>query len=231
MSVALLIAESVWFSPQRNKGQASFSEYGQAIENLIRFGPNNDSFSTYRAGFYDKKSLEKCLDHLTDTNEDRQILYVGAHGDGSRISDAKIKDVSSAITERAGRIKGLVVSSCWAGQSGALAQHANWSIDDNFNIVNGPNWIISYTHAVDWHLSTLFEMHVLYSICNKYCDHPLSMNSRDGIINAFKQAIGIFNPEMKIGAQGEALSETLRLWIRPQGSETLRDLTEAVMPT
>ncbi len=229
MSVALLVAESVWFTPQRNKGQASFNEYSQAIENLLRFGRKNDSFCTYRAGFYDKKSLEKCLDHLTDTNEERQILYIGAHGDGNCVSDAKIKDVGSTITKRAGRIKGLVVSSCWAAQSNALAQHTNWSIDNSFNIINGPNWIVSYKHAVDWHLSALIEMHILYSICKRYCDEPLSMNKGEGIINAFKDALEIFNPRMKIGINGETLSQTLRIWIRPKGSETLRDVTTSII--
>ena len=52
--VALLIAESIWFSPKENKGQASFNEYGQAIANLIKFGGVSDSFGVYRAGFYEK---------------------------------------------------------------------------------------------------------------------------------------------------------------------------------
>jgi hypothetical protein len=225
MSVALLVAESVWFTPQRNKGQVSFNEYSQAIENLLRFGPTNDLFCTYRAGFYDNTSLEKCLDHLTNTNEERQILYIGAHGDGNNVSDASIKDVSSTITKRAGRIKGLVVSSCWAAQSNLLAKHANWGIDNRSNIINGPNWIVSYKHAVDWHLSALLEMHILYSICKIYCYDPQRMNSGDGIINAFKDALEIFNPQMKIGINRETLSDTLRIWIRPKGSDTLKDVT------
>ncbi|WP_421191687.1 hypothetical protein [Aeromonas jandaei] len=225
MTVALLIAESVWFTPKSNKGQASFLEYSKAIENLLRFELNNNSFSSYKASFYDKKSLELCLDHLIDTEEDRQVLYVGAHGDGRKISDAKIKDVSNVITERSNKIKGLFVSSCWAADSDHLACHANWSIDRNFNIVNGPNWIASYRNAVDWHLSALIEMHLLYTVCNQYTYNPLEMNNGDNIISVFRKALSIFNKKMELGANGESLESTFRLWIRPQGSKSLRDVT------
>lgn len=224
--VALLIAESIWFSPKENKGQVSFKEYGQAIENLMRFGAHNESFNVYNAGFYDKKSLKKCLDHLTDTNEERQILYVGAHGDGKKVSDANIKDVGAVITEKAGKIKGLIVSSCFAGQTEKLAQHSNWTFDDKYNFVNGPNWVVAYRHAVDWHLSALLELHLLHSICFQYCQDPTVLNSGAGIVEKFRETLDIFNPEMVIGSGGETLSETFRLWIRPQGSSELKEATD-----
>lgn len=191
----------------------------------MRFGPHNESFSVYNAGFYDKNSLQKCLEHLTKTNERRQILYVGGHGNGKKVSDASIKGMCDVITEMAGKIKGLFVSSCFAGKTDKLAQYSNWAIDDKINFVNGPNWIMAYRHAVDWHLSTLLEMHILNSVCTQYCADPTILNKGEGIIRVFSEALSIFNPDMPIGCEGEKLSETLRLWIRPQGPTSLKDVT------
>ncbi|GAJ78958.1 hypothetical protein JCM18905_4980 [Vibrio sp. JCM 18905] len=45
----------------------------------------------YSCDYYDNNSLEYALNHLTDTEENIQILYIGGHGDGKCVADASIK--------------------------------------------------------------------------------------------------------------------------------------------
>lgn len=93
-NIALLIAEAPWFSPKENHSQASCTSYFHGVKSIVNGRLNEGKLNIYDCSFYDAKSLEYAVQHLVNTSENRQIMYLGAHGDGNRIAKASLKKVS-----------------------------------------------------------------------------------------------------------------------------------------
>lgn len=227
MSVALLIAESAWFSPKENKKQANFTPYADAIESLVDLECKK-IFNCYKTVFYDATSLTCALEHLCKTDEKRQILYIGAHGDGERLASVKLKKVGEIIAGNGKKIKGVIISSCWAGENDKLIKTIDWGIGSNSNIVNGPNWVFTYKYSVDWHLSAVIEQRLLYVMSTAYCSTPEELNSKTNIIDKIEEALNIFNPDLPIAGEF-SLKDTIRVWVRGQGAEFSKEVTSELL--
>lgn len=93
-NVALLVAEAPWFSFKNNHDQASCLPFFEGVKKLVNDGTDKPQLNIYHCNYYDNKSLEYAIEHLVDTRENIQILYIGGHGDGKRIADATIKQPS-----------------------------------------------------------------------------------------------------------------------------------------
>ena len=106
MSVALLVAESAWFSPKENKKQANFTPYADAIESLVELECYGE-FNCYKTVFYDATSLKSAFAHLCKTDEKRQILYIGAHGDGKHVASVKLNNIGKIIAKNGKKIKNM----------------------------------------------------------------------------------------------------------------------------
>ncbi|MGD7036640.1 hypothetical protein [Methylotuvimicrobium buryatense] len=233
--VALLVAESPWFMPKDNFGQASGLPFFEGVKKILNSKLDDSHFNIYHSNFYDDTSLEQALDFLVQTRENKQILYLGGHGDGEYIADASIDKASDLIRDRGNNIKGLILSSCWGGKNDKVAAATQFGLNsksNRVNWVNGPNWVLAYRYPVLWFESAMIETSIVYTMANAYMNGRL--NSRQDILNKFIDALRPFSIEDIIGQDDEtnkwdvSVKDTIRVWIRPQGSDIPSEVTESL---
>ncbi|MFY3327272.1 hypothetical protein ACOSZP_15345 [Vibrio fluvialis] len=234
-NVALLVAEAPWFSFKTNHDQASCIPFFEGVKKLVNDSTDKPQLNIYNCNYYDNKSLEKALEHLVDTREDIQILYIGGHGDGKRIADATINKTTELIREHGKKIKGLIVSSCMAGLTDKLSmasEGAFSSSDRSISWVNGPNWIISYKYAVDWFPSALVETSIVRAFTEHYHQEG-RLNSKADILGCLNHALAPFDLHQEFASDKsdnrKSLGDTIRIWIRAQGSSQPTDMTEDLL--
>ncbi|WP_270821360.1 hypothetical protein [Aeromonas sp. QDB14] len=233
-NIALLIAEAPWFPPKENHSQASCTSYFHGVKSIVNGRLNEGQLNIYDCSFYDAKSLEYAVQHLVNTSENRQIMYLGAHGDGNRIAKASLKKVSETIKTNGKNIKGLIISSCWAAKSNTLEESMGWSynigeraaINENY----GPNWVFSYKVPVSWFFSAMIETSIVKVFSEIYIRNPQQLNSKAGILSAFSEALGIFDHSAMLGFDDNfnyviPLKDSIRIWVRAQGARNPQDAT------
>lgn len=226
--VALLVAEAPWYTPDVNQGGASSVPFFEGVKKLINHRSTDSRFNMYQCNFYDIQSLEHALDHLTEASEARQILYIAGHGDGESVAEAMIDKVASAVADRGGKVKGLILSSCMAGSHDGLASAAEFGINNMLKEVRGPNWIIAYKHSVDWFASAMLETSLVREFATAYMEGPI--NSKSDIVATINLALKLFDFNQCFGVdeneEDVSLRECIRVWVRPQGKEDAEDVTE-----
>lgn len=232
-NVALLVAEAPWFSFKSNHDQASSLPFFEGVKRLVNDGTDKPQLNIYHCNYYDNKSLEQALNHLVDTREDIQILYIGGHGDGKRVANATIKKTTDLIRERGKKLKGLIVSSCMAGLTDSIADATRYGIDCSNNSVewvNGPNWIVTYKHSVGWFQSAMLETAILKEFTEHY-HHEGKLNSKEKVLQCLKAALMPFDLHQDGFAtdknnQPQPIGDTLRVWVRAQGASYPTEVTE-----
>lgn len=235
-NIALLVAEAPWFSFKNNHDQASCLPFFEGVKKLVNDGTDKPQLNIYNCHYYDNHSLDYALKQLVDTSEEIQILYLGGHGDGKRIADATINKATDLIRENGKKIKGLIVSSCMAGLTDklAIATEGKFTIGKRaINWVNGPNWVISYKYAVDWFPSTLVETSII-KVFTTYYHQVGKLNSKADILDCFYYALAPFDiNEEEFATDPDnnrmSLAESIRIWVRPQGSSYPTDVTEELL--
>lgn len=220
--VAFLVAESPWYTPIQNPGQASSFPFIEGIGKLM-------DVRSYYATFFGAESFAESIAHLTNAGEPCQILYVGGHGDGFSVGDTDIEDICNVISNRGRRIKGLIVSSCHGAQADAIKEACEFGIDDNLNFVSGPNWIFTYKNSANWVVSTLIEQSILSCAALKYNADRASLHSTANIIAMFTKALQPFSPSMKFNSDGDTIEASVAIYCRPQGAEYARDITRQIL--
>lgn len=232
--IALLIAEAPWFSPKTNHSQASCTSYFQGVKSIVNGGLDEGKLNIYDCSFYDAKSLEYAVQHLVNTGENRQIMYLGAHGDGKKIAKASLKKVSETIKTNGKNIKGLIISSCWAAKGDILEESMGWSINVGerlgLNEIYGPNWVFSYKVPVSWFFSAMIETSIVKVFSEIYIQNPQQLNSKAGILSAFSEALCIFDNSAILGFDDNfnyaiPLRDSIRIWVRAQGARYPQDAT------
>ncbi len=220
--VALLIAESPWWSPRENPGEASAYPFFEGIQKLLNKGNLKNHFNLYSANFYDNKSFEYAINHLIGTSELRQILYIGGHGDGKLVAEAPINQLTKTIKFNSNKIKGIIVSSCSGGKKDTVGE-ATWRLDNT-----GPNWVVAYRKPVLWFQSVLLEVSIIYNFAIEYM--VKNLNSRKDIINVFEESLEPFDYDSQLGIDdtNNSIKDVMRIWIRAQGAEFEREATDEI---
>ena len=232
--VALLVAEAPWYSPKDNVGQASGLPFFEGVSRLVNTGLGDSRFNIYNSNYYDNSSLEQALDHLVNTRESRQILYLGGHGDGKKVSGATITKASNLIRDRGEKIKGLILSSCWGGLGNKISEATQYGFDPKSDVgkmVNGPNWVVAYKHPVAWFESAIIETSLIKTFAEAYMNG--GVNSKDTIFDHLVLALRAFSIEDYIGFDERgrleiSVKDTLRVWIRAQGAEFPTEITDDI---
>ncbi len=218
---------------QKQQRASEWTTFFTGIKQYVNKNAKKSQLNIYSCGYYDKNSLEYALNHLTDTEENIQILYIGGRGDGKRVADASIKKISEMVKSKGRNIKGLIVSSCLAASKDTLSESTPWEIDGtNFDIVNGPNWVISYKNSVDWFQLVLLETAITKEFAEGYINEG-KLNSKQDIITCFHNALFPFDLNIPFAngddVSSKTLGESIRFWVRPQGSSHPVNVTKELL--
>lgn len=232
-NIALLVAEAPWFSPKENHTQASCLPFFEGARKLINNQVSDGKLNIYNCTFFDTSSLKQAINHLIQTEEDRQILYLGGHGDGKKIANANLKTAIEHVRQSGDKIKGLIVSSCWGAINNTLSDALGWDViptERSIKEIYGPNWVIGYKHPVNWFESALVETAIINSCSSYYINDPKKLNSSEGIISCLTEALLPFDVNNYQFASdlenGYSIKETIRVWIRPQGASYPKEITD-----
>lgn len=210
---ALLLLESPWWSPNINPTRASALPFFQGLERL------HDYFNIYYSTFYDTRGFEVALSQdLIHTHENRQILYIGAHGNETSIANGRASTLLEKVALYGDKIEGVIVSSCLVG-----ARESNlWAPI----LINKTRWIFAYRHEVGWLDSLFIELALLEALAlaeKSYAD------DREILLHTFSEALSKFNPKMPLGSAGEPLSECICLMQRAKYKRNPENLTSALI--
>lgn len=220
MSISILVAEHPWYSPKKNPRQASSFPFLEGVAKFI-------NVNCYYATFFEKESFDSALKHLTAAGESEYILYVGGHGDGDSVGNVSIADIARSIANNGKKIKGLVLSSCHGGLCDDIQMALGWGVSDALQLVNGPNWIFTYKYEAGWMLSALIEQSVIFEAAS-HLSESKTLNSVDRIERMFVNSLSPFNPEEKFNSHGDKVADSFRVFCRPQGSGTVREITDQI---
>jgi hypothetical protein len=213
---ALLVLESPWWPPIQDPRRSSVLPFLQGLERVL------NTFNIYYATFYDNKGLENALEvDLSHTKERRQIVYIGAHGAEGLLVDDNASNALKLIAKYGDKIEGVMLGCCSIGRYANIIRPA-LSYSKRYGTY-GANWLYSYKYSVDWISSMLIDI----SILEKVFSYD-KLKSRDDIISVFTEGLKVFDQELLIADDGtipKKLNETIRLTIRPQGTQSVSDAT------
>lgn len=205
----------------------------EGTRKLINNQVSDGKLNIYNCTFFDTSSLKQAINHLIQTEEDRQILYLGGHGDGKKIANANLKATIEHVRQSGDKIKGLIVSSCWGAINDTLSDALGWDViptEISIKEIYGPNWVIGYKHPVNWFESALVETAIIKSVSSCYINEPKKLNSTEGITSCLIEALLPFDINNYQFAEDDeynySINETIRVWIRPQGSANPKEITE-----
>jgi len=217
MLTALLVLENPWSLPRDDARSKSVLPFFEGLERVM-----GDELNLYYATFFERDSFERALQHVSNTRETRRVLYIAAHGDYGTLADGQAVATLRRIPQLERHIEGVIIGSCLIGNNDsamrATLHHAN---------ENGANWVFSYRSIVEWMASTLIDMSIIEEVMSA------AMLSRADILDTFMRALHKFNPDWEIATdqKGNAvtLRQSVRLWIRPQGSAEPQDVTDELL--
>jgi hypothetical protein len=199
---ALLMVEKPWDSPKKNPRRASMLPFIQGLEK------RRNNFNIYYSTFVDHKDFKQVLaDDLSKTSEERQIVYICAHGSKNHIGDGKADKIlgSIAAIKRVKRrpIEGIIVGSCLVG--GGKAFESEIATKER-----GVNWLFGYNVSISWMASVFIELAIIEEL--SYVANDKYLEDFDSIVNIFVQALGKFDPNWKVGFDpSERSSENIKL--------------------
>ena len=215
-SMALLVIEGLWWTPEQKPKRPSVLLFLEGLESY------QGNFNIYYANFYEKTGFRRALeDDLTNTREDRLFLYVAAHGTGKRIGGLKSKTgmklpaMFKAVQSAANyaNIEGVLIGSCSVGNN----------INDFISTTKNSRiaWIFGYTCEIGWMASTLIDVSIFEHLMKlKKSD----LKSRKKILDTFKKALARFNGDYvlcKEKGKNITLKDAITLVVQPRsaGSE------------
>ena len=214
-SMALLVIEGLWWTPEQKPKRPSVLSFHQGLESY------EGDFNIYYANFYEKVGFRRALtDDLTNTREDRLFLYVAAHGYGKRIGGLKAKTgmklpaMFRAVKNAANysNIEGVLIGSCSVGNN----------IDDFISTTKNSHiaWIFGYTCEISWMASTLIDVSIFEHLMKlKKSD----LASRKKILDAFIKALKRFNGDYVLCKEkGTAipLRDAITLVVQPRDARS-----------
>lgn len=218
---ALLVLENPWWTPEEDPKRTSVLPFLQGLER------SSNNFNIYYATFYNNDGLKNALQKdLIHTIEERQILYIGAHGDIDEIAGDEARVAMNLISKFGKRIEGVMLSCCFVGKNKKILKRACSynKIGDTY----GANWLFSYKYAVDWLPSMMVDLAILEQIFMQD-----KLKERDKIINSFKKALSLFNKSFEMATdeneKSRKLCETIKLIVRGRTATTPMDLTETLL--
>lgn len=190
MTYAVLVLEHPWAELHDDPAQMSVRHFLDGLSRL-------EGLAVFHTTFFDAGSFGRGLQYLMDARRlkgvDRVIVYVAAHGSGSRIGGESgpgmnLATVFSRIEEFGrGKVAGLILDICDVGlQAETIVTGMAAS-----NIA----WVTGFGATIDWLTATSIHLHVLSSMTGLKIAH---LNKKKALISALQEAMQVFNPALPI---------------------------------
>ncbi|MBU2329067.1 MAG: hypothetical protein KJ755_17220, partial [Alphaproteobacteria bacterium] len=221
---AVLILEGPWNLDESDRNRSSVLPFFEGMAKQF------SDVDIVHSRYYDLHSFRSAFDELASHQYDNAIVYVAGHGDGSRVSGAKVVDilVKCNLGSWKANITGVVLGSCFSAgtQKQCLSGTINTMIQDS-NIA----WIAAYRCAAYWFTSTQVDLAIIHEMLQATSD---SFESRDAICEQLAEAVSSFSPTAAVGHSGEAcdrvsLQGGLAFFSQPRGKgQRSREVTADV---
>ncbi|GLS05520.1 hypothetical protein GCM10007860_26740 [Chitiniphilus shinanonensis] len=228
-NVALLAIESPWWLPRPSNGVASSIPFFESVAR--NHNAKQNTVNLYPATFFDGASLDAALLNLFQTHENYQLLWIGAHGHGERVSAEQVDKVAALVRQHGKRVKGVILSACEGAAIGRIEQAMACDAESLEHDSFGPNWVLTYRHCVHWFSAALFETALLQGAASAYAAGGVTGRPRLLEMLAASAATFSLDGPFGLNPQGESvtLGETLRLWVRPQRAQQPEDATDELL--
>lgn len=211
--LALLMLESPWATPKADPLRKSVLPFVKALES------SNRCFRTYYATFYDTAGFSVALEQdLRHTFEERQVLYIAAHGSRGQIGNGRASSILSAVHKLAPKVKGIIIGSCEVADQLKNLEKA---------LAGNVRWVFGYSVAIDWLNSTLVDIAIIDAIATLNDEHDFDTNE-EILIGAFAFALSRFSPDHILG-DDTPICECIHLLHKPKHARNAVDLTEKLI--
>lgn len=221
---AVLILEGPWNLDDSDRNRSTVLPFFEGMAKQF------SSVDIVHSRYYDLHSFRAAFDEMASHQYDNAIVYVAGHGDGSRVSGAKVVDilVKCNLGSRKANITGVVLGSCFSAgtQKRSLSGTINNMIQDS-NIA----WIAAYRCAAYWFKSTQIDLSIIHGMLLAGSD---AFESRDLISEQLAEAVSSFSPTATVGHSGEAcdgvsIQDGLAFFSQPRGKgQRSREVTADV---
>jgi len=188
--VAVLVLENPFWPPADDARSCSVRHF---LEAQARY---SDHMTVFYSTFFDGPGAIKALGmYLTQTKQQRQILYIAGHGGGSRLAGTNFKTVAEKIKENSpsgsGSSEGVMPASCFVGAQ----------VEPIKSMLRGSSiaWVYGYTCAVDWVDTALIDLKLISILSSRACVGDLT--SEEKLLDAFAQGLGLFSSQHAVGTR------------------------------
>lgn len=224
---AVLIFEGPWRIYDNDVNRSSVLPFFEGMAKQF------DNVEIIYSRYYDLHSFRAAFAELSNHAFGNAIVYVAGHGDGQRVSGAKILDIlveCSVDSERA-NITGVVLGSCF---SAGTPDHPQNDTINHMIQESRIAWIAAYKCASYWFQSTLLDLAIINTMLGA---REKDFGQRANITRMLARAISPFSPGFELGddsldedeADPVSLGDGLAFFSQPRGQgHKAREVTDEV---
>ncbi len=223
---AVLIMEGPWNLDDGDRNRSSVLPFFEGMAKQF------SDVDIVHSRYYDLHSFRVAFDELTSHHYDEAIVYVAGHGDGSRVSGARILDilVSCNVGSRRANITGVMLGACFSAgpRHKPLGATINTLIQDS-----SIAWIAAYRSAALWFESTQIDLAIVRGMLlasQESFDDRLSISrSLADSISCFSPTFGIGHDSLSDRGEPVPLKNGLAFFSQPRGQgQRSREVTDEV---
>jgi len=204
----ILVLESPWELDDTDSNRSTVLPF---IEGIAKMAGDTD---VAHANFYEENSFKKALECLCKVRYESTVVYIAAHGYEKNIGDVPIHKVLAAVTSLSKKynITGIVFGSCFVGENVSAIEV--WLEESNIL------WAAGYSSSSFWFEGTLIDCSLISKML-QLSEEDISSLKRECLVEAFSDALKVFNLNMVIGHdydEGEViLRDSLKIIAQPRG--------------
>ncbi|MDZ5604353.1 hypothetical protein SJI00_16390 [Pseudomonas sp. RP23018S] len=201
---AVLILEAPWDIYEGDINRSSVEPFFQGL------AKQTNDVDILHSRFYDASSFRSAFKVLSSCRYKNAIVYVAGHGDGQRVSGAKIVDIMAEcnLSSVAANITGVVLGSCF---SAGTVKRPQAGIIDNLVQASNIAWVAAYNCAAFWHESTIVDLSIIRHMLGADED---DFSTREGISELLARGIECFSPHFALGDDGKGDDQSQRVSLR-----------------
>lgn len=203
---SIVVLEAPWGLHKNDQLRVSVLPFIQGMAQV------HGNIDVLHARFFDKRSFDQALEHLTTGDVyDNTIVYIAGHGGGRKIQGVDIGHLMFQVAQlsKPKNISGILLGSCLVGN--------NTTTLETYLTESALRWMAGYKCSVDWMPGTLLDL----SLLERMLDMDITEENLEAYKQAFLDATELFDMEASIGeyenAQPAEMGDALVFAVQPAG--------------